>query len=208
MTLAIRPRLVLASASPRRLALLAQIGVTPDLVMPADIDETPQALELPRHHALRLACQKAGHVSARLDPADPCFILAGDTVVAAGRRILPKTEDREAARACLRLLSGRRHVVHTGFALQAPDGRSSTQVVETIVAFKRLTSDDIEQYLSSEEWRGKAGGYAIQGYAASLIRHMSGSYSSVVGLPLFEVAQAFRGLGFPIRPAAPAKAQS
>ncbi|MGF1456887.1 MAG: Maf family protein [Alphaproteobacteria bacterium] len=205
-------RLILASASPRRLALLAQIGITPDAVIPADIDETPLPLELPRHHALRLACHKAAHVAAQgvaIPAGDgtadtrPAHILAGDTVVAAGRRILPKTEDRDRARSCLRLLSGRRHTVYSAIAVQAPDGRSATRVVETIVAFKRLSADDVDQYLASGEWQGKAGGYAIQGFAASFIRHISGSYSSVVGLPLFEVCQLLNGLGFPVRPPHP-----
>ncbi len=200
-------RLILASASPRRLALLSQIGIVPHRVMPPEIDESPLPLELPRHHALRLACQKAAHVAAAWGQDHAAteglaHVLAGDTVVAAGRRILPKTEDVDRARACLRLLSGRRHTVYSAIAVQAPDGRSATRVVETIVAFKRLTAAEIDRYLDCGEWQGKAGGYAIQGFAASFVRHISGSYSSVVGLPLFEVCQVLSGLGFPIRPPA------
>ncbi len=195
-------RLILASASPRRQALLAQIGVVPDQICPADIDETPLPLELPRRHALRLACYKAAHVAEKLDPTGQDFVLAGDTVVAVGRRILPKTEDEAAARACLRLLSGRRHVVFCAVAVQGPGGQVSARVVETIVAFKRLTRDEVDDYLAGREWHGKAGGYAIQGFAASFVRHMSGSYSAVVGLPLFEVARMLIGMGFPVRPPA------
>jgi septum formation protein len=186
-------RLVLASASPRRLALLAQIGITPDRVHPTEIDETPLPREIPRLHAERLARAKA-------DAADApgCFVLAADTVVAAGRRILPKAETEAHARACLILLSGRRHRVMTAVVLRAPDGRRAQRLVESVVGLMRLTPGQTRAYLESGEWQGKAGGYAIQGHAASFIRFLSGSYSNVVGLPLFETAQLLRGLGWPM----------
>jgi septum formation protein len=186
-------RLVLASASPRRLALLAQIGITPDRVHPTEIDETPLPHELPRLHAERLARAKADAVDA-----PGCFVLAADTVVAAGRRILPKTETEAQARTCLTLLSGRRHRVMTAVVLRAPDGRRVQRVVESVVGFSRLTPGQLHAYLEGGEWQGKAGGYAIQGRAAAFVRFLSGSYSSVVGLPLFETAQLLRGLGWPI----------
>lgn len=177
-------RLVLASASPRRLELLAQIGVAPDLVAPADIDETPQPLELPKPYAERMALEKAAAVA----PAHAgSVVLAADTVVACGRRILPKAEDEATARKCLVLLSGRRHRVISGISLVTADGHQFTKSVTTTVAFKRLSSDDINSYIASGEWDGKAGGYAIQGLGATFVRQISGSYSGVVGLPLFEV---------------------
>jgi septum formation protein len=188
-----QPRLVLASASPRRLALLAQIGITPDRVHPTEIDEIPHPRELPRLHAERLARAKADAIDA-----PGCFILAADTVVAAGRRILPKAETEAQARACLTLLSGRRHRVMTAVVLRASDGRRSQRLVESVVALARLTPDQIRAYLDSGEWQGKAGGYAIQGRAASFVRFLSGSYTNVVGLPLFETAQLLRGLGWPL----------
>ena len=186
-------RLVLASASARRLALLAQIGIIPDRVHPTEIDETPFPRELPRDHAERLARAKADAVEA-----PGCFVLAADTVVAAGRRILPKAETEAQARACLTLLSGRRHRVMTAVVLRAPNGRHSRRLVESIVGLARLTPGQLRTYLDSGEWQGKAGGYAIQGRAASFVRFLSGSYSNVVGLPLFETAQLLRGLGWPI----------
>jgi septum formation protein len=186
-------RLVLASASPRRLALLAQIGLTPDRVVPTEIDETPFPRELPRMHAERLARAKADAVDA-----PGCFILAADTVVAAGRRILPKADTQAQARACLTLLSGRRHRVMTAVVLRAPDGRRAQRLVESVVGLARLTPGQLHAYLECGEWQGKAGGYAIQGHAASFIRFLSGSYSNVVGLPLFETAQLLRGLGWPM----------
>jgi septum formation protein len=185
--------LVLASASPRRLELLRQIGIVPDLVEPADIDETPRRNELPPALALRLAEEKARAVAARNAGA---FVLAADTVVACGRRILPKTEDEVAARRCLQLLSGRRHRVHSGVALVAPDGHLSLRRVDSRVGFKRLEAAETAAYLAGGEWRGKAGGYAIQGRAAAFIRWISGSYSNVVGLPLFETAQLLAGGGY------------
>jgi septum formation protein len=186
-------RLVLASASPRRLELLRQVGLTPDTIDPAELDETPHRGELPPAHAIRLAEAKARAVMPRHPGA---YILAADTVVACGRRILPKTEDEASARSCLELLSGRRHRVHGAVALASPDGRLVCRQVESQVAFKRLSETEIAVYLRSGEWHGKAGGYAIQGRAAMLIRWMCGSYSNVVGLPLFETAQLLVGRGY------------
>jgi septum formation protein len=185
--------LVLASASPRRLDLLRQIGIEPDAVAPPDIDETPLPRELPARHVERLAEAKACAVAPRHPAA---FILAADTVVACGRRILPKAEDEATARRCLELLSGRRHRVYGGVALIAPDGRVAIRCVESRIAMKRLADPDIAGYLKSGEWRGKAGGYAIQGRAAGFVAWLSGSYSNVVGLPLFEVAQLLASRGF------------
>lgn len=175
-------RLILASASPRRLALLAQIGITPDEVIAADIDETPLKDETPRNLALRLARQKAGAVEA----AD-AIVLAADTVVAVGRRVLPKAESEQEARECLRLLSGRSHRVYTGVAVKTPHALRD-RLVETRVAFKVLSAAEIETYIASKEWHGKAGGYAAQGLAGRYITSIIGSYSSVIGLPLFETA--------------------
>jgi len=183
---------VLASSSPRRLELLRQVGLTPDGIDAADIDETPRRGELPPAHAMRLAQEKARAVIPRHPGA---YILAADTVVACGRRILPKTEDEVSARSCLELLSGRRHRVHGGIAVTTPDGRLVSRRVDSQVAFKRLSEAEIVAYLRSGEWCGKAGGYAIQGRAAALIRWVCGSYSNVVGLPLFETAQLLAGLG-------------
>ncbi len=181
---------MLASASPRRLALLAQIGVVPDRVVSPDIDETPLPAETPRLHARRLARAKAAAVAA-----PGCFVLAADTVVAVGRRILPKAETREQARACLDLLSGRRHHVLTSVVLIGPDGVRSERLSETSVIFARLTDAQTSAYIDGGEWQGKAGGYAVQGFAAGFVRALSGSYSGVVGLPLFETAQLLRGRG-------------
>jgi septum formation protein len=185
--------LVLASASPRRLALLRQIEIEPDHIDPAAIDEAPLRDEAPSALALRLAIAKGQAVAPRHPGA---FILAADTVVACGRRVLPKTEDEAAARACLRLLSGRRHRVYGGVALITPDGRLASRLIDSRVAFKRLTDPEIAAYLASGEWHGKAGGYAIQGRAAAFIRWISGSYSNIVGLPLFETAQLLGGRGY------------
>ena len=187
------PLLVLASASPRRLELLRQVGLVPDRIDPADLDETPRPGELPPVHAVRLAQEKARAVMPRHPGA---YILGADTVVACGRRILPKTEDEASARRCLELLSGRRHRVHGGIALASPDGQLSLRRVDSQVAFKRLSECEIAAYLRSGEWRGKAGGYAIQGRAAALIRWVSGSYTNVVGLPVFETAQLLVGRGY------------
>jgi septum formation protein len=184
---------VLASASPRRLELLRQVGLMPECVDPADIDETPRRGELPPSHAMRLAEEKVRAVIVRHSGA---YVLAADTVVACGRRILPKTGDEASARACLELLSGRRHRVHGAIALVSPDGRLATRRVDSQVSFKRLSEAEIGAYLRTGEWQGKAGGYAIQGRAAALIRWVSGSYSNVVGLPLFETVQLLAGRGY------------
>lgn len=187
------PPLALASASPRRLELLRQIDIEPDFVEPAALDETPDAHELPAAYADRMALSKAQAVAANQPDS---FILAADTVVSLGRRILPKAETRAQAQACLALLSGRRHRVIGGIALFAPDGRRAQRRVTTVVQFKRLTSGEIEAYLDSREWEGKAGGYAIQGRAAALIPWIRGSYSNVVGLALAETAAMLHGLGW------------
>lgn len=186
------PRLVLASSSPRRRDLLALIGVVPDAIDPADIDETPRRAELPAPHALRLATEKAAAVAARHPGA---VVLAADTVVACGRRILPKTEDEASARHCLDLLSGRRHRVHTGVCVVDAQGRPRSRRVETAVIFKRLSAAEIDAYIASGEWHGKAGGYAIQGLAALFVRKIVGSHPNVVGLPLFEAAGLLRAAG-------------
>ncbi|MEZ0212386.1 MAG: Maf-like protein [Xanthobacteraceae bacterium] len=199
-----RPNLILASGSPRRLALLGQAGIEPDALLPAEIDETPERGELPRRLALRLARGKAETARARhdltrqADGAPPAFLLAADTVVAVGRRILPKPEITEEAADCLRLLSGRAHRVYTGIALVTPKGSVRTRLVETRVRFKRLSRDDMESYLGSGEWRGKAGGYAIQGLAGTFVVKLVGSYSNVVGLPLAEAVALLAGEGYPV----------
>ena len=185
-------RLILASASPRRLALLAQIDIVPDAVDAADLDETPLSAERPVEHAQRLARAKAEHVAARHPGA---IILAADTVVAVGRRILPKTETAGEARACLALLAGRRHRVTTAVAVVDAGGRLRCAVSLSTVTFARLEVRDIDAYLAAGEWRGKAGGYAIQGSAAALIRAFSGSWTGVVGLPLFETRRLLRAAG-------------
>lgn len=189
-----RPQLVLASASDRRVMLLTQAGLAPDLVAPADVDETPLTGEKPADLASRLADLKARRASQDHPGA---FVIAADTVVACGRRCLPKAETLEQARACLERLSGRRHDVITGVAVIAPDGRMARRRVETRVTFKRLSLAEMQGYLASGEWRGKAGGYAIQGLAGAFIPDISGSYSAVVGLPLHEAAAMLEGLGFP-----------
>ncbi|HEY3848621.1 MAG TPA: Maf family nucleotide pyrophosphatase [Acetobacteraceae bacterium] len=187
-----RVPLVLASASPRRLDLLAQIGIVPDRVVFPDIDETPARTELPRPYALRLARAKVDAVEA-----PGYLVLAADTVVAVGRRILPKADTEADARRCLALLSGRRHRVLTAVVLAIPGGKPrSERLVTSVVAFARLTGPQLDAYLAGGEWRGKAGGYAIQGQAAMFVRFLSGSYSNVVGLPLFETAQLLRGAGW------------
>ena len=185
-------RFILASASPRRLDLLAQIGLKPDLVDPAELDETPLPRELPGPHASRLAVAKAKAVALRHPGA---FVLAADTVVACGRRILPQAEQADPARACLGLLSGRRHRVLGAVCLVAPDGRLACRLVTTAVIFKRLEPAELDAYIACGEWHGKAGGYAIQGRAAVFVRQLSGSYSNVVGLPLYETHLLLRGLG-------------
>jgi septum formation protein len=187
-----RPPLILASASPRRIELLAQIGIAPDRIEAADLDESPRKGELPALHAKRLAEAKAGAVAARHPGA---FVLGADTVVALGRRILPKALDAATARRCLEQLSGRRHRVLGGIALIAPDGRARVKLVASVVAFQRLTPAEIDAYLAGGEWQDKAGGYAIQGRAAAFIRFLSGSYSNVVGLALHETDKLLRGAG-------------
>ncbi len=186
-----QPTLILASASPRRHELLARLGLVPDTVVPTDIDETPGKGELPREYALRMAREKAEAAAS-----DGSFVLAGDTVVSAGRRILPKADNAETAQNCLALLSGRRHRVHSAIALRAPDGTIRGRLSETIVMFKRLEPKEIDAYIASGEWEGKAGGYAIQGIAEGLIKRIQGSHSGVVGLPLYETRVLLKAAGF------------
>jgi septum formation protein len=186
-------RLILASASPRRLELLARLGVVPDMVAPADIDETPRKGELPAAYAARLAAEKAQAVAEA-----GSLVLAADTVVAAGRRILPKAETQEEARAALSLLSGRRHRVHSAVTLIDAEGCARHRRSTSIVAFKRLSDAEIAAYLDSGEWRGKAGAYAIQGRAEALVRFLSGSHSGVMGLPLHETRALLRAAGYPL----------
>ena len=190
-----QPQLVLASASPRRLDLLAQIGVRPDIVSAADLDENPKKGELPASYARRVAVAKAEAVAASHEGT----ILAGDTVVACGRRILPKTETADAALSCLQLLSGRQHRVYGGISLITPDRRLFTRVVLSQVKFRRLTGTDIDDALAFGDWQGKAGGYAIQGFAARYVRYIGGSYSNIVGFSLFDVTALLDSAGY--RPA-------
>ena len=192
-----RPPLVLASASPRRRALLERIGYAPDAVEPAALDETPGPGERPEAHAARLAHAKAAAVAARHPGA---FVLGADTVVACGRRILDKAETEESARRSLSLLSGRRHRVWGGVTAIDPEGRAVSRLVRTAVTFKRLSPDEIAAYLAGGEWRGKAGGYAIQGRAGVFVRFVGGSYTNVVGLPVHETYQLLVGLGLPPLP--------
>ena len=191
LTLMIPHELVLASSSPRRLMLLAQIGIVPAGIVAPEIDETPTRAELPRPYAQRMARAKADAV-----PVPGRFVLAADTVVAVGRRILPKAATEAEARACIGLLSGRRHRVLTAVVLTAPDGRRAERLSESVVGFARLTEAQKSAWLDLGEWEGKAGGYAINGAAASFVRFLSGSFSGVVGLPLFETAQMLRGFGW------------
>ncbi len=195
------PILVLASASPRRLALLQQIGIEPGHLLPTDLDETPLRNELPRVHAQRLAREKAEAAVAllRKDPQfSGAFVLAADTVVAVGRRILPKCETSDEARQCLALLSGRAHRVYTGVTLVTPKGTLRHRLVESRLRFKRLSDAEVAAYIASGEWQGKAGGYAIQGRAGAFVVNLVGSYPSVVGLPLYETANLLAGEGFPV----------
>jgi len=197
-----RPRLILASASPRRLALLQQAGLEPDAVLPADIDETPRRGEKPRDYARRLAREKAETalaVARGREELAEAFLISADTVVAVGRRILPKAEVVDEAAQCLRLLSGRVHRVYTGVCVVTPSGKFRERVVETRVRFKRLSRDELESYLASGEWRGKAGGYAIQGLAGCFVVKLVGSYTAVVGLPLHETVAILDGEGYPVR---------
>jgi septum formation protein len=186
-------RLILASASPRRLQLLAQVGLEPDSVLAADLDETPLKNETPRLLALRLASAKALHVAAQ---APGAFVLAADTVVAVGRRVLPKAHDAGEVADCLRLLSGRSHRVLTGVAVISPTGKLAARLVESRVRFKRLTAAEVDAYLASGEGVGKAGGYAVQGRAGAFVIELGGSYSGVVGLPLYETTNLLQGAGF------------
>ena len=197
-----RPKLVLASGSPRRVTLINQAGIEPDALRPANIDETPKRGELPRACANRLARAKAEAALEQVradEELKGAYILAADTVVAVGRRILPKAELLDEAAQCLRLLSGRNHRVHTAVCLVTPNEAFRQRLVETRVRFKRLSEEDIEAYLASGEWRGKAGGYAAQGIAGSFIVKVVGSYSNVVGLPLYEAVTLLAGEGYPIR---------
>ena len=197
-----RAKLVLASGSPRRLALINQAGIEPDALRPADIDEVPKRGELPRALATRLARAKAEaalHQVQLDEELRGSFIIAADTVVAVGRRILPKAELLDEAAQCLRLLSGRNHRVYSGVCMVTPKEAFRQRLVETRVRFKRLSDDDIEAYLASGEWRGKAGGYAVQGIAGSFVIKLVGSYTNVVGLPLYETVSLLSGEGFPVR---------
>ncbi len=195
------PKLILASASPRRLVLLEQIGLIPDLLNPADVDETPMKRESPRRLALRLAEEKVRTAAqAPLVTAMDSnrYIIAADTVVGLGRRSLPKAATLEDARDCLNLLSGRSHWVYSAVAVMDSKGAVTSRCCETKVRFKRLSRDDMETYLACEEWRGKAGGYAIQGRAGAFVRNLAGSHSSVVGLPLYETVTLLEGAGYPV----------
>jgi septum formation protein len=191
-------RLCLASASPRREALLAQVGIVPDTIIAADIDETPKPRELPAQLAARLAYEKAGYVSGRIADDPNMLVLAADTVVSVGRRILPKTETRDAAHDCLTLLSGRGHRVSTGVCLFAEGVCVAKRLVTSRVRIKTLDAHDIQTYLASGEWRGKAGGYAIQGKAARFVTRIVGSYSAIVGLPVFETVAMLSGAGYTV----------
>ena len=197
-----RPKLVLASGSPRRLGLLNQAGIEPDALRPADIDEMPRRGELPRACANRLARQKAEAALSLVSVDEElkgAYVLAADTVVAVGRRILPKAELLDEASQCLRLLSGRNHRVYTGVCLVTPKESFRQRLVETRVRFKRLTKEDLEAYLASGEWRGKAGGYAVQGLAGTFVVKIVGSYTNVVGLPLYETLALLSGEGYPVQ---------
>lgn len=195
-----QPKLVLASASPRRLALLQQVGIEPSALIPADMDETPKRGELPRVLAARLGAGKA-EAARKLVLTRPelqdAFVLAADTVVAVGRRVLPKCERTDEATACLEMLSGRAHRVYTGVTLISPKGVARHRLVETRVRFKRLSTSEIEAYLASGEWRGKAGGYAVQGLAGAFPVKIVGSYTNIVGLPLYETMSLLVGEGYP-----------
>lgn len=196
------PELVLASASPRRLALLEQVEIYPVRLVPAQIDETPKKREQPRSLAKRLAQAKAHAARESLKtqdaPPDNAIILAADTVVAVGRRVLPKPATIEDAADCLTLLSGRNHRVYTGLCVISPGGRAHTRIVETRLRFKRLSREEFEAYLTSGEWRGKAGGYAIQGKAGGFVVRLVGSYTNVVGLPLYETLNMLKSAGYPV----------
>ncbi|MEI8177488.1 Maf family nucleotide pyrophosphatase [Aestuariivirga sp.] len=192
---------MLASASPRRLQLLERVGLTPDLLNPSDIDELPHKRETPRALSIRLArekAQRALEMPLVKELGHNTFVLGADTVVGLGRRILPKAETLDEARDCLSLLSGRSHWVYSTVCLIAPGNKISTRCVETKVRFKRLSREDVDSYMASNEWRGKAGGYAIQGRAEAFVRLLSGSHSAVVGLPLYETVSLLEGAGYPV----------
>ena len=189
------PPIVLASASPRRRDLLCQIGIEPAAIIPTDINETPHQRELPPRYALRMANEKARAVVLPDDIKDSAVVLAGDTVVAVGRRILPKAETEDQARSCLALLSGRRHRVYGGIALRLTGGTLRSRLVCSSVIFKRLHRDEIDAYIATGDWQGKAGGYAIQGPAAAYIRHIEGSYSNIVGFGLYDVSALLAASG-------------
>jgi septum formation protein len=189
----VKNKLILASASPRRLDLLKQVHITPDKTIAAEIDETPLKGELPRDLAQRLAVAKAEAVRSKNEET---FILAADTVVACGRRILPKAENEKDARECLKFLSGRRHHVYGGIAIITPEGKLLQKISDTVVQFKTLQQREIDTYIAGGEWNGKAGGYAIQGEAAAFIKSVRGSYSNVVGLSLYDTIQLLKGAGF------------
>ena len=194
-------KLVLASASPRRLQLLERVGLTPDLLNPSDVDELPHKRETPRALSIRLAREKAerAHEMPLVEALGPnAFVLAADTVVGLGRRILPKAETVDDVLDCLSLLSGRSHWVYSTVCLIAPGNRVSSRCVESKVRFKRLSREDIDSYVASGEWRGKAGGYAIQGRAEAFVRMLTGSYSGVMGLPLYETVHLLEGAGYPV----------
>ncbi|PCH81807.1 MAG: septum formation inhibitor Maf [Hyphomicrobiales bacterium] len=194
-------RLILASGSPRRLQLLQQIGIQPDNLRPVNIDETPEKGELPRKLAKRLSLTKAEvavREVARNEETRGCYVLTADTVVGVGRRIIDKAEFAEDASHALRMLSGRAHRVYTGVCLANPEGKIAQKIVETRIRFKRLNEEDINAYLASGEWRGKAGAYAIQGLAGSFVIKLTGSYSNVVGLPLYETMALLKGMKFPV----------
>lgn len=188
-------RLVLASASPRRLELLKQIHITPDLILPADINEDEHKGERPKHYVERIT---RGKIEATLSKpeAKDSYVIAADTTVACGRMILPKSEDPETARMCLEKMSGRRHTIFGGIAVATPTGKITYRCVETTVKLKRLTPDEIQMYIDSGEWDGKAGGYGIQGLASQFITFLSGSYTNVVGLSLYDIAQMLKGSGY------------
>lgn len=193
MTTSSQPPLILASASPRRVALLAQLSITPDEIIPADIDETPHKGELPIPYAKRMAETKARHIATQHPGA---FVIGGDTVVACGRRILPKAETEAEARACMSLLMGRSHRVIGGLALACPDGRLLVRHTLSHVQMRRLDKSEMESYIAQGDWQGKAGGYAIQGEAARFIKQIRGSYSQIMGLDLYLTAQLLRGTGY------------
>lgn len=200
--MSVSQKLVLASGSPRRIELLQQAGIEPDRLYPADLDESPLRAEHPRSLAKRLAHAKAEKAYADLknEGEADAYILAADTVVAVGRRILPKAELQEEASNCLKLLSGRTHRVYTGVCLITPSGKQRQRLVESRVRFKRLSRDDLDSYLASGEWQGKAGGYAIQGYAGTFVVKLVGSYTNIVGLPLYETIGLLTGDGFKVLP--------